>query len=199
MDLAIAVPCGQMVHAGFARCLANLTRYLADQQYDFEVVMVMGSVLPQQRTDLVKHAAAKQARWILWLDSDMHFPDTVFDRMLAWNKTIVACTYSTRMKPQQSVAFTNSEDLTERLTADQGLHPVWAVGMGCMLTKTEIFSQIPQPWFSHQWHENSQSYTGEDLYFCDRAQTHGHGVYVDCDLSKEIAHYGTKAYLLREV
>lgn len=198
MSVAICTPARDVVYAGYAKSLANLTARLSKTQVNFEVMMTLGSVIPQLRSDLVSIALEKNFEWILWLDSDMHFPDYLFERLVAHKKDIVAASYSTRVKPLRSVAFTNEHNYDERLTERRGLHPVFAVGMGCMLTHRRIFEQLPRPWFMHEWDPLSESLMGEDIYFCKYANNNGIEVYVDADLGKDIGHYGTKVFLLQE-
>ncbi|MDV7390263.1 hypothetical protein RZS08_02865, partial [Arthrospira platensis SPKY1] len=121
------------------------------------------------------------------LDSDMHFPDTVFYELYNHNKDIVAANYSTRIKPQKSVAFINKNDTTLRLKENAGLHSVFAVGMGCMLTKSLVFREIPKPWFSLYWNKDFENFSGEDIYFCKQAQDTGFEIYVDATLSNKVA------------
>jgi hypothetical protein len=186
------------VNIGFARCLANLTSRLAKQGIEHEVIVSLGSVLPQLRTDIAKTAMLKNYDWLLWLDSDMHFPDNVVEKLRSHHAHIVAATYSTRSSPQRSVAFNDLDNTEDRLASGTGLHQVAAVGMGCMLVHRSVYEKIPEPWYSHLWNNETKTFSGEDVYFCHLAGTYDIKVHVDLDLSKELAHYGTKAYLLQE-
>ena len=198
MSVAVCIPSGNQVHVGFARCLANLTAMLTKMGIEFEVIFSLGSVLPQLRTDLAKAALSNGHDWVLWLDSDMHFPDTVFEQLYKRQAKIVAATYSTRTSPQRSVAFNDLSNVEDRLASGTGLHVVDAVGMGCMLVHSSVYSKLPEPWYSHLWNEETKTFSGEDVYFCHIAKQHDIKVHVDLELSKELAHYGTKAYLLQE-
>lgn len=198
MKLAICVPARDTVHVGFAKCLANLTARLAKENIDYELIFNLGSVIPQQRNTIAKLALERNADYLLWLDSDMHFPSTVFERLQQHKKDICAATYSTRMKPQRSVAFLDKNNLDKRLKAKTGIHKVFAVGMGCMLVSKTVFKNIPNPWFQYIWNEDTEDLSGEDIYFCSQANDTGFEVFVDADLSNEVAHYGTKAYLIGE-
>jgi hypothetical protein len=198
MNVAICIPSRDTVSAGFAKSLANLTSRLTSSGIKFEVLMVLGTVIPQLRTDLADMALKKQYEWLLWLDSDMHFPNYTFDRLLSHNQKVVAATYSTRYKPQRSVAFLDHNDYNQRLTAVKGLHQVSAVGMGCMLTHRSVFETLPKPWFSHEWDKLTESYMGEDIFFSKLLKNFNYDIYVDIDLSKEVGHYGTKIFLLQE-
>jgi len=198
MSIAICSPARDQVSTGYAKSLANLTARLAKKNQQFELFMSLGTVVSQLRINLASMALAKGHDWLLWLDTDMHFPDDIVEKLLSHKKPIVAATYSTRYKPQRSVAFTNQNDYDQRLNIDSGLHEVWAVGMGCMLTHRSVFETIPKPWFAHDWDLKTESFTGEDIFFCKTAAEYGFDIYVDVDLSKEIGHYGTKIFLLQE-
>jgi hypothetical protein len=198
MKIAICVPARDTVHAGFARSLANLTASLARSNIDYELLINLGSVIAQQRNTLAEQASLLKTDYILWLDSDMHVPTNTVDRLVSHDKDIVAAAYSTRVKPQRSVAFLNQYDLNERLTAKTGLHNVFAVGMGCMLVKTEVYKTLTKPWFHYQWNEDTNDLSGEDIYFCKQAKDAGYEIFIDCDLSQEVAHFGSKAYLIQE-
>lgn len=198
MKIAICVPTRDVVHAGFAKCLANLTSSLTKDNIDYEILINLGSVIPQQRNTLVDYALQLNATHLLWLDSDMHFPHKMVQKFIKHNKDIVAATYSTRVKPQRSVAFLDQNNLDLRLAKHSGLHKVFAVGMGCMLVKKHVFENIPKPWFQYIWNEDTQDLSGEDIYFCKQATDTGFDIWIDCDVSQYVAHYGTKAYLISE-
>jgi hypothetical protein len=198
MKIAICVPARDTVHAGFARSLANLTASLAVAKIDFELLINLGSVIAQQRNILAEQALSINATHILWLDSDMHVPTTTVARLLAHKKPIVAGTYSTRVKPQRSVAFVDQYNLNQRLEHTSGIHQVFAVGMGCMLVDAEVYRTLDKPWFHYHWNEDTEDLSGEDIYFCKQALDNGYEIFVDCDLSQELAHFGSKAYLIQE-
>lgn len=194
--IAICVPARDTVHAGFALGLTRVIKQLVQTNIAHEVLFNLGTVLPDQRNTLVKDAMRISATHILWLDSDIHVPASVAHTLLSHDKEIVAAAYSTRMPPYQSVAFTNRDNFNERLTETQGLHSVWAVGMGCMLVDIEVYKYLGQPWYNYSYNQSTQSLTGEDIYFCDNANNAGISVHVDATLSNEIAHYGTKSFKL---
>jgi hypothetical protein len=128
----------------------------------------------------------------------MHVPTTTVARLLAHKKSIVAGTYSTRVKPQRSVAFVDQYNLDQRLENTFGIHKVFAVGMGCMLVDVEVYKNLTKPWHHYYWNCDTNELSGEDIYFCKLAQDNGYEIFVDCDLSQELAHFGSKAYLIQE-
>lgn len=196
MKLAICIPSRDNVPIGFAMSLANLTASLTQSGIDYDLKIMLGSVIPDLRMNLAYDSLGSD--YILWLDSDMHFPSYTFEKLKSHNKDIVAASYSTRYKPQRSVAFMDQYDVDSRLEQQHGLHEVFAVGMGCMLIRTAILKKIPDPWFKFEWNTDTKNYSGEDIFFCKTAIEHGYQIFVDADLSNELAHYGTKAYLIGE-
>jgi hypothetical protein len=196
MNLAICIPSRDNVPIGFAKSLANLTATLERNNITYDLKIMLGSVLPDLRMNLAY--SSLNSYYILWLDSDMHFPSDTFEKLKSHDKDIVAATYSTRNKPQRSVAFMDQDNIELRLEEKYGLHEVFAVGMGCMLIKTEILKSMSEPWFKFEWDSITKTYSGEDIFFCRTAADHGYKIFVDADLSNELAHYGTKAYLLGE-
>ena len=198
MKIAISVPCKDTVHSGFAYCLSNLTSELTRKKIEFDLNFNYGSVIAGQRNDLVIQALETNASHILWLDSDMHFPRNIVSKFLSHNKSIVAANYSTRYKPRRSVAFVDPNNIDVRLDASKGLHKVWAIGMGCMLVDIEVYKKLYKPWYQYIWNEDTEDLSGEDIYFCNSAKEIGYDTYVDCDISNQVAHYGTKAFLINE-
>lgn len=194
MKLAICVPARDQVHTGFARSLCYLTNRLVEKQIDFELHIVCGSVITESRTQLANLALKQNATHLLWLDSDMHFPPGVFEQLYKHKKDIVAANYSTRYAPYQSVAFLDSNNVNLRLTEKKGLHRVWAVGMGCMLTDVSVFKELPKPWFNHEYNRETDNFSGEDIYFCNQAMHHGIDVFVDADI--KLAHFGLQVNIL---
>jgi hypothetical protein len=191
MRLSICVPARDTVHAGFALSLAKIAKTI-----DCEILMNLGTVIPEQRNQLISESLEKGCTHILWLDSDMHLPANTANILLSHNKEIVAASYSTRMPPYQSVAFTNPDNLSKRLNEKEGLHKVWAVGMGCMLVNTKVYEYLEKPWHQYIEHKESKTLMGEDIYFCKNANDAGFDIFIDADLSKKIAHYGTKSFKL---
>jgi hypothetical protein len=194
MRLGICVPARDQVHTNFARSLCYFTNKLTRQNIDFDLHIVCGSVIAESRTRLANEALENNATHLLWLDSDMHFPPNVFEKLNSHNKDIVAANYSTRYAPYRSVAFTDSKNIDARLEANTGLHRVWAVGMGCMLVKAEVYQELPKPWYSHEYNKELDNFGGEDIYFCNQAMHHGIDVYVDADI--KTAHFGIQANIL---
>jgi len=194
MKIGICVPARDQVHTLFAQSLSFLTNRLTRNSIDFDLHIVCGSVIAQQRIDLANIALENNATHLLWLDSDMHFPANVVDKFIEYDKDVVSGQYSTRYSPYRNVAFTDPSNMNTRLEARTGLHKVWAVGMGCMLTKASVFNELPKPWFDHAYNKMEDNFSGEDIYFCNQAMHHGIDIWIDADV--KLSHLGLKANIL---
>ena len=194
--VAICVPVRDYVTAAFSFSLAMLLKKCGETDRKTSLHMVMGSEIASQRQQLATEALSTECTHILWLDSDMRFPNITLEALLSHDKDIVACNYSTRVEPHIPVAFTSKHDMGERLSADVGLNKVAAVGMGCMLVKRNVFESMSLPYFGVEWNQDYTSLIGEDLYFANKADLAGYDIWIDSDLSNRIAHIGTRAYTL---
>jgi hypothetical protein len=136
------------------------------------------------------------AEYMLWLDSDMAFPSTTALRLMAHNESIVAANYVRRQLPAKGVAYEKLGDWENPLpfAIQHDLVEVEGIGMGCMMVKTAVLEQIPQPWFEFEWMPESNDWLGEDMTFCKKLAAVGHTVKVDTILSKELRHLGTWAF-----
>jgi hypothetical protein len=194
--LAVLVPCRDMLHAGFSKCLVELVKLNTMNGIDTHVVYDASTVLLTQRARLAAEAQAIGAEYMLWLDSDMIFPATTALRLLAHNEPVVACNYIRRQLPAKGVAYESIGDWDNPLPFEpqDDLVPIEGIGMGCMLVKTSILQEIPKPWFEFHWTEESNDHLGEDMDFCMKMAEAGYTIKVDTSLSMEMRHLGTWAF-----
>lgn len=194
MNVSICIPARDEVATGFAHDLAIMSaRWYAAAPVgaSFNVHIVNGTLIADQRAKLARMALTSGADYALYLDSDMRFPPYLLEKLVAHGKDIVACNYATRRLPVKTVAFSDFATLKCIYSHDRtGLEEVDAIGMGAMLVKTEVFRKLPQPWFNVSYLPSGGMYVGEDIYFCKLAQAHGFKVFVDHDLSKDVKHIG---------
>jgi glycosyltransferase involved in cell wall biosynthesis len=194
MNVSICIPARDEVATGFAHDLAIMSaRWYASAPVgaSFNVHIVNGTLIADQRAKLARMALTSGADYALYLDSDMRFPPYLLEKLVAHGKDIVACNYATRRLPVKTVAFSDFATLKCIYSHDRtGLEEVDAIGMGAMLVKTEVFRKLPQPWFNVSYLPSGGMYVGEDIYFCKLAQAHGFKVWVDHDLSKDVKHIG---------
>ena len=202
MRLAVCIPCREMLHTSFAYDLARFCAYWSARYVPeggaLHLFTSNGTLIADQREGLAKEALKVDADYILTLDSDMRFPKDVFDRLAAHDKPIVAANYSTRGLPAKPVAFSNARcNEYVYTTADShGLEEVYAVGMGVMLIKAEVFKKTPMPWFQIGYATDTGNFFGEDIHFCHKVAKHGFPVMIDHDVSRQVRHIGSFEFTL---
>jgi hypothetical protein len=191
--LAVCIPTRDTLHSAHAMCLVELVKFNTMNNIDTQVFMDASTILLTQRERLATMAVELGAEYTLWLDSDMVFPATTAVRLMAHNEDIVAANYIRRQLPAKGVAYETIGDWDNPLDFDvyDGLVPVEGVGMGCMLMKTEIFTELSKPWFDFQWCPESNDFMGEDMVLCQKIAATGRTIKIDTVLSQELRHLGT--------
>ena len=186
--ISICTPTRDSVHAGFAFDLFNLTNSL-DELAQVVFLVSQGTLLCNQRTDLVKQALKFNSTHVLFIDSDMRFPINTLESLRLRHVDIVGanCIQRGTTKPtaQNKYGFLSSKGNT-------GLEEIDKIGFGVTLINTKVFLKIPEPWFATPY--DGEKFVGEDIFFCHKAQENGFKIYVDHDLSQHIKHTGVYDY-----
>lgn len=194
--LAVCIPTRDTLHSAHALCLAEMIKLNTQHELDTHVFMDASTILLTQRERLATEAVNLESDYVLWLDSDITFPASIALRLLAHNEDVVACNYIRRQLPAKGVAYQvigNWENPLPFEVYDE-LVEVEGVGMGCMLMKTSIFTEIPKPWFEFGWTPKNNDYLGEDMILCQKIASAGYTVKIDSALSQELRHLGTWAF-----
>lgn len=194
--LAVCIPTRDTLHSAHALSLAELVKFNTMNNVDTHVFMDASTILLTQRERLATMAIDLDAEYMLWLDSDMVFPATTAARLLAHNEDIVCANYVRRQFPCKGVAYETIGDWENPLPFDvqDDLVTVEGIGMGCVLMKTEIFTQLAKPWFEFGWSPESNDFLGEDMILWQKIAALGYSVKVDTALSQEMRHLGTYAF-----
>jgi hypothetical protein len=180
--IAICLATGDTVHTDFAfsmwemfhRCYGLVT-----------IINARSSLVPVSRYTLVNSAIEDhRAEKVFFIDTDLTFPPDALDRLLAHDVPIVAATYVMRRPPQIVLGF-GVEDIEPGAT---GLYKMYRMPIGFSLISTEVFRNIPKPWFPVVWDEEKGNLIGEDYGFCDLAREAGYDLWCDLDLSHELGH-----------
>jgi hypothetical protein len=195
-SVSILVPTKDTVYSHFSYSLSNLVKVSTQMGIDTHLFFDSSTILINQREKLIENAMEIESDWCLWLDSDMMFPPTTLLRLLSHNQDIVACNYMKRSFPSKSVAFTDTKDWDSWVPLDyfDELVTVEAIGMGCVLMKTNIFRNLQKPYFEYTYHSETKDWIGEDFTLFKKLNNLGYQVKVDMNLSNEIYHIGTFAY-----
>lgn len=195
----VGIPSGSDWKADFGMSLVQLAVCSARPLKDgsrlgmLQIMNAKGSILSRSRQSLAQQAIEAGATHLLFIDSDMTFPNYTLHQLLAANKLIVAANCVTKVIPAHPTARQAGEKPAGMLVDSRGktgLEKVWRVGTGVMLIDLRVFTKIEKPWFPITWNEANDDYTGEDWNFCDICQKAGIDIYVDHDLSKHIGHVG---------
>ena len=188
MTIAICTPTRDLVHAGFAFDLFNLANYHS-HEYNLVFLVSKGTLLCNQRTDLVKQSLDMKASYVLFIDSDMRFPVDTLRQLLHHNLNIVGANCIQRgtdkSTAQNAKGFVSSKGAT-------GIEEVEHLGFGVTLIATDVFKKIPQPWFATPY--DGEHFVGEDIFFCHKAKECHFKIFIDHDLSKQIKHVGNYEY-----
>lgn len=195
MRLAIGGPTRDAVPAAFAVDLAQLYAYTRERGpwgSNVTVGFVESTYIHVGREWFLEASIKQGATHILWLDTDMSVPRETAALLSMHNQPIVACNYRVRQASGLFTAFRDEQRI--ETTADStGLEVVDYCGMGAMLMRTDIISDLERPWFRHGINQHGGD-IGEDVVFCRSLRTAGHTIYIDHDLSKGVNHIGQHTY-----
>jgi hypothetical protein len=176
--------------------MVNMVSYHTLNTTDAISLKIMqGTIIQNQRADLCLDAMREGCSHILFIDSDMTFPQDMVQRLLKHDVDIVAANCARRRMPTGPTAQNYDENGVRKMVYTMpdstGLEEVGSIGTGIMLIKKEVFQNMSEPWFDMPWQTGKRGYMGEDVFFCKKAQELGFKVYIDHDVSKEIGHIGT--------
>ena len=176
IKLLVAVPCYDTAEAEFLKCYSKLLMHLAKNGYDFDVMVVSGTLVYLAREELATQAVRGGYTHVLWLDTDMIFEPDVVDRMLAHNKPFVAAAFRSRHGPY--VCCFSKDIATCALMDELPDEPFWAeaAGFAVVLLETKVLQAVR--------HASGTCFEptirlGEDFEFCRKALRCGYRVFVD--------------------
>jgi hypothetical protein len=194
--IAVCTPARDMVHTMFTYDLVNLVCYHTLNTNDaISLKISEGTLIANQRAELSLDAMREGCSHLLFIDSDMRFPQDMISRLLAHDVDIVATNCARRRMPTGPTAQVYKEngdrELVWSMPESTGLQEVGSVGMGVMLIKAGVFKALSEPWYETPWRSDKRGYIGEDVFFCRKAREAGFKIWIDHDVSKEIGHIGT--------
>ncbi len=206
MRIAVCIPArGQMEVATAFDMMAMLTYTVKTTNYDIDLFTAQGTLIFDQRNNLVQSGIDIKADYILFMDADMRFPKNTLKRLLSHKKEIIGVNATTRAEPVSPTArnIQINEDgsvifLPVYSNVKEGIEVVDGIGCGIMLIKTSIFEKLEKPFFYFELLKKNKL-LGEDIYFCIKAKDAGIDTWVDHDLSKEIKHIGQYVYSWQNV
>lgn len=186
--VTIVIPSQTMVHANFAVSLAAMVGFR--EGIRFTIANVKGTYHIMNRTHGAREAIKKNASHVLFIDSDMAFPQDALVRLLAADKDIIGTNYVQRAPPHRSLVVPKGNTAQEV----SGVVEVDRLPTGFLLIKTEVFGKIEEPWFLTPWDIEAKDIQSEDYFFCDLACKHGFAIWMDVDLSLQMVHWGETGF-----
>lgn len=193
--LAVCIPARDQMHTATAFHLYNLSQVLTRLDIDNKLFISPGTLIANQRHELVKSAQEWNATHVLFIDSDIEFTAQHVLNLLEFDEPIVGAAYSKRIEPFITTAWTeidNWDSWVNPLQQTDSHIKIAAMGLGFCLIKIEVFTQLDLPWFQLGFHHNQ--YTGEDIEFFRKCSANDIDIWLDVQTTCELGHLGTKSY-----
>ena len=204
VSVLVGIPSRGTWEDKFGMSLNAMISYFQSNRMGFREELVIplnvkGSILANQRLDIVDHAIERKCTHILFVDTDQTYPRDTLHRLLKHDVDVVACNIATKQIPAQPTArFYNPNNLASGTRVynnpAKGLEKVWRVGTGVMLLKTKIFERIGFDVFGQPWKPEVRRYQGEDWSLVEACEKAGIDVYIDHAVSEQVKHIGTYEY-----
>lgn len=174
VKVLMGIPCMETVPTRFAVSLLGLKK-----PEGTEFLFSIGSLIQEARDNIANYAIENGFDYVLWLDSDMTFPDDTLYRLMLKGKDIVSGLYYKRQLPKIPVIYEKTDGgFIPMMEIPDGMFRADAVGLGCTLMKTEALKKVRESG------EMFSPYTrmGEDLSFCVRAKKAGLEIWCDPEI-----------------
>jgi hypothetical protein len=184
-----------MMHSACAYSLYNLSKQLTDTYITHQLFLSPGTLIANQRHELVKSAQEWKATHVMFIDSDIEFSPEHVINLLNFDEKFVAAAYSKRVEPIVTTAWHSIDDWNSHVLVEEQTDShikVEAVSLGFSLIKTSVFDELSLPWFQLGFH-NGQ-YTGEDIEFSRKCKDTGIDIWLDVQTTCELSHLGVKRF-----
>jgi GT2 family glycosyltransferase len=191
--ILIAIPCLETIKVETVISLFSMTAVL---KYDAKLNIHVSSVVHDARNKLVKDAIDTGCTHVMFVDSDIVFPEDAINKLVEDDKDIVGGLYFRKQIPHLPTIHEKDGErlLVPRTYPTTRPFEVFAIGTGFLMVKTEVFKKMPQPWFYFGTYKKHA--VGEDVYFCWKAQERGYKVW--CDPTFDLAHIGAYGFDKRD-
>lgn len=200
----ICTPAGDTMFSLTALHWAALFATTREYGIEAEPSMNMGSILPNNRSNLAQLAISSQPNgWtadaMFMIDSDMTFPPLSLVGL--WqhgdDKDIIGATYQQRREGGETHGF---ELDGSRIDVSHGGPPreVATLPTGFMLVRRRVLEALKRegdlPFFRFPFERGNNHSSGEDYDLCARARALGFRVWLDPELSLALGHIGITIY-----
>jgi hypothetical protein len=193
IKVAVCIPARDQMHTATTFCLYNLANVLTSLDIDNKLFISPGTLIVNQRHELIKSAQDWQATHVMFIDSDIEFQPYHVTNLIDFDEDIVGAAYSKRVAPFVTTAWKEIDKWStyvRPLEQTDSHIKVAAMGLGFCLIKMSVFDKLELPWFQLGFH-NGQ-YTGEDIEFFRKCKDFD--IWLDVQTTCELGHLGTKSY-----
>lgn len=193
--IAICMPARDMLHSACCYSLYNLANTLTEKGITNKLFLSPGTLIANQRHELVLAAKEWSATHVMFIDSDIEFQPEHVLSLLEFDELIVGAAYSKRVEPIITTAWHSIDNWDSHVKAEEQTSShitVEAMALGFCLIKTEVFDKLELPWFQLGFYKNQ--YTGEDIEFFRQCNKKKIPIWLDVQTTCELGHVGVKTY-----
>jgi hypothetical protein len=194
----IAIPHSGSTLSVFEESLMAMLATIKPEDGIFYVVYrCEGSRITSNRHILVNKAREFNCTHILFIDSDMDFPEDTLHRLL-WHKVHIVGGSTCRRGDEEGKVIGEATKESGGIVKLGGkLVEMNSIGTCCLLVNMDVFDAIGKvPFYEPVW-EGIDEPIGEDINFCKLAREAGYKLYMDFDLSFMLGHWGLKRYQIK--
>jgi hypothetical protein len=160
--------------------------------YSLGVRFLSNAVSTFGRNELVRWAKGHEATHILWVDTDLMFPEDACRQLLNSGHPFVGANYA--LKDGSGRSACSGLDGQRLTPKDSGVEDVGVIGFGLTLTDMKVIDAVGDPWFKCE--EDVVGGPGDEVRFCLRAIEAGYTPRVLHSLSRQCRHVGFAEYEL---
>lgn len=176
--LLIAVPSTDYMHADFVKSLVKLEEELSRKGIAHRTEVLSGTLVYYARIKLANMAINERYDNVLWLDSDMVFPETIAEDLLDNEKDMVCGAFVARRPNYSACVYSSIQKNNIKKVETFGVTPfrVDGCGFACVLTSRDLLQRV-----THKFGTSFMptDYYGEDLAFCWRVKQIGGEIWCD--------------------
>ena len=181
MRILIAVPTFETVMPETFKSIWDLDR----AGHDVDFMCIKGYDCAKARNEIAKRAQLGFFDYVLMVDSDMVLPKNTLALMTEKPADLLLGCYPKKGTKDGCVElFKDGTNDFEKfwyyreLPENEPRLSVKGGGFGCAFIRTQLFFDMPFPWFKYVTYDND-TVLSEDLYFCDNARKFGFKIEAD--------------------
>ena len=193
--VAILIPSMNTFATNMALCLTDLAVYSSLRGIQLGTLNQQCSLVSAARNILTRQMLVFEPKpsHVLWIDSDMMFPQTGLERLLEHDKPVVGAFYNKRVPPYPTVGhlIDQTSDVSQG-----GIFRADVMPHGFVLIKREVYETLPMPWYYESYdpdvvtESDPTGMVGEDVNFSRDCVKNGIEMWCDADLTFDCAHIG---------